>query len=115
MVVGASCAGLSISSTLDPVEVLYTSISRVKREWFKKVKISRERHLCGKKKNLVKISSQRRLGKLVRDDRRATVARITTCPNKSLQNAISEDTTHPSLEADGLQQQKVILGATPVS
>lgn len=80
-----------------------------KREWFKKQKVSRERHLC-EQKGLVNTSSQRRMGKLVRDDKRAAVSQIPTCPNKSVQNTISEHTAHPSLEANGLQQEKIHVG-----
>ncbi len=61
------------------------------------------------------------MGRLVRDDRKATVTQITTRYNQGTQNTISNtllvdlphNTSNP--EADGLQQQKTTLGAAPVS
>ncbi len=55
------------------------------------------------------------MGRLVRDDRKATVTQITTCCNQGMQNTISEWTTHQNPEADWLQQQKTKPGAAPVS
>ncbi len=53
------------------------------------------------------------MGRLVRDDRKATVTQIITRYHQGMQNTISERTTNP--EADGLQQQKTTPGAAPVS
>ncbi len=44
---------------------------------------------------------QRRMGRLVRDDRKATVTQITTRYNQDLQNTISEHTTHRTLKQMG--------------
>ncbi len=63
-------------------------------------------------KCLVDVRGQRRMSRLVRDDRKATVTQITTCYNQGMQNTISK-TSNP--EADQLQQQKTTLGAAPVS
>ncbi len=41
---------------------------------------------------------QRRMGRLVRDDRKATVTQITTRYNQDLQNTISEHTTRRTLK-----------------
>ncbi len=50
------------------------------------------------------------MGRLVRDDRKATVTQITTRYNQGMQNTISKhNTSNP--EADGLQQQKTTPGA----
>ncbi len=74
-----------------------TTISRVYREWSEKEKISSERQLCGQK-CLVDVRSQRKMGRLVRDDRKATVTQITTRYNQGMQNTISEQTTGQTLK-----------------
>ncbi len=80
----------------------------------RKEKISSERQLCGWK-CLVDVRGQRRMVRLVREDRKATVTQITTRYNQGMQNTISECTTRSNPEADGLQQQKTNLGAAPVN
>ncbi len=97
MVVGAKWAGLSISKTADLLRFSRTTISRVYREWPEKEKISSERQLCGQK-CLVDVRGQRRMGRLVRDDRKATVTQITTRYNQRMQNTISERTTRQTLK-----------------
>ncbi len=61
-----------------------------------KQKISSERQLCGRK-CLVDVRGQRRMGRLVRDDRKATVTQITTRYNQGMQNTISECTISRTL------------------
>ncbi len=97
MVVDARRAGLSISKTADLLGFSYTTISRVNREWSEKEKISSEQQLCGRK-CLVDVRGQRRIGRLVRDDRKATVTQITTRYNQGMQDTISEPTTHRTLK-----------------
>jgi len=53
-----------------------------------KEKISSERQLCGRK-CLVDVRGQRRMGRLVGDDRKATVTQINTRYNQDMQNTIS--------------------------
>ncbi len=100
MVVSARRAGLSISETADLLGFSHTTISRVYRELSEKEKISSERQLCGRK-CLVDVRGQRRMGRLVRDDRKATVTQITTRYNQGMQKIISERTTRRTLKQMG--------------
>ncbi len=97
MVVGVRRTGLSISETADLLGFSHTTISRVYRERSEKEKISSERQLCGRK-CLVDVRGQRRMGRPVRDDRKATVTKITTRYNQGMQNTISERTTRRTLK-----------------
>ncbi len=49
---------------------------------------------------------QRRMGRLVRDDRKATVTHITTHYNQGMQNTISEQTTHRTLKQMGYSSRR---------
>ncbi len=97
MVVGARRADLSISKTADLLGSSRTTISRVYREWSEQEKISSERQSCGWK-CLVDVRGQRRMDRLVRDDRKTTLTQITTRYNQGMQNTISEHTTHRTLK-----------------
>ncbi len=105
VVVGPRRPGLSISKTADLLGFSRTTISRVYREGFEKEKISSERQLC-ERKCLVDVRGQRRMDRLVRDDRKATVTQITTRYNQAMQNTISEHTTHRTLKQMGSRSRR---------
>ncbi len=65
----------------------------------KKKKISSERQLW-ERKCLVDVRGQRRMDRLVRDDRKATVTQINTRYSQGMQNTISEHTTRRTLKQD---------------
>jgi len=70
MVIGARRASLSISQSAQGFS--RTTISRVYKEWCEKGKTSRMRQSCGRK-CLVDARGQRRMGRLIQADRRATL------------------------------------------
>ncbi len=104
MVVGARRAGLSISKTADLLRFSHTTISRVYGEWSEKEKISSEQ-LSGQK-CLVDVRGLRRMGRLVRDERKATVTQITTRYNQGMQNTICERTTSRTLKQMGYSSRR---------
>ncbi len=97
--------GLSISTTADLLGFSHTIISSVYREWSEKERISSEQQLCGWK-CLVDVRGQRRMGRLVRDDRKTTVTLITTRYNQGMQNTISEHTTRRTLKQMGSSSRR---------
>ncbi|KAG1932899.1 hypothetical protein F2P79_020886 [Pimephales promelas] len=63
------------------------------------------RQSCGRK-CLVDARGQRRMGRLIQADRRATLTEITTCYNRGMQQSICEATTHTTLRRMGYNSRR---------
>uniref|UniRef100_A0A803KE99 Transposase Tc1-like domain-containing protein n=1 Tax=Xenopus tropicalis TaxID=8364 RepID=A0A803KE99_XENTR len=105
MVVGARRAGLSISQSAQLLGFSRTTICRVYKEWCEKGKISSMRQSCGLK-CLVDARGQRRMGRLIQADRRATLTEITTRYNRGMQQSICEATTRTTLRRMGYNSRR---------
>ncbi len=91
--------------TADLLGFSHTTISRFTENDLKKEKISSERQLCGWNA-LFDVRGQRRMNRLVRDDRKATVTQITTRYNQGMKNTISEHTTRRTLKQMSAKNRK---------
>uniref|UniRef100_A0A9J8AX61 Transposase Tc1-like domain-containing protein n=1 Tax=Cyprinus carpio carpio TaxID=630221 RepID=A0A9J8AX61_CYPCA len=105
MVVGARRASLSISQSAQLLGFLRTTISRVYKELCEKGKTSSMRQSCGRK-YLVDARGQRRMGRLIQADRRATLTEITTRYNRGMQQSICEATTCTTLRRMGYNSRR---------
>jgi len=72
MVVGGRRASLSISQSAQLLRFSRRTISRVYKEWFETGKTSSMWQSCGRK-CLVNAKGQKRMGRLIQADRRATL------------------------------------------
>ncbi len=109
MVVGARWAGLSISKT----GIFMHNHLGLTENGPKKRKYPVSGSCVDENALIVDVRGQRRMGRLVRDDRKATVTQITTRyePRYAGYHLWTHNTSNP--EADGLQ--KTTPGAAPVS
>ncbi len=94
MVVGARQASLSISKTADLLGFSHTTISGLQRMVKKRENIQWAAVVWTK----IPGWCQRRIGRLGREDRKATVTQIISRYNLGMQNTISEHTTHRTLK-----------------
>ncbi len=62
--------------------------------------------MSSRRKFLIDVSGQRRMGRLVTGDRKATVNQITTRYNQGMQNTISERTTRRTLKQKGYSSRR---------
>ncbi len=102
MVVGVRRAGLSISKTADLLGFSRTIISRVYRELSKKENIQWAAFVWTK----MPCWGQKRMCRLVRDDRKATVTQLTPRYHQDMQNTISEHTTRRTLKQMGYSNRR---------
>jgi len=96
---------VSISQSVQLLGFSCSTISRVYKEWCVKGKTSSMWQSCGRK-CLVDARGQRRMGRLIQADSRATLTEITSCYNRSVQQSICEATTWTTLRRMGYNSRR---------
>ncbi|GBL77639.1 hypothetical protein AVEN_152878-1 [Araneus ventricosus] len=96
VIVGAREMGHSISEVGVKFGFSCTAISRVYREYRESGKTSNLRHLCGRKK-IMQEQDQRRLTRINKRDRRATLPQIAADLNARPSTSVSVRTIHRNI------------------
>ena len=111
-IVMARRLGQSISKTAALVGCSRSAVVRTYQKWSKEGKTSEP--ATGSDPRLIDAPGERRLARVVRSNRRATVAQIAEKVNAGSDRKVSEHTVHRSLLRMGLRSRRPVEGAHAV-
>lgn len=107
MIVGARSVGASISKTAGLVKCSRAAVVNVYREWTTTQKTGSQRRACGRHR-LLDARSERRLAKIVRTNRKASVRQIAANLNEGTSVKASERTVRRTLHRMGYGSRRPI-------